>query len=159
MKVIAGRATATWDRFRKERDFHRMHHKRVGQEKNNLVRDLARLRKHFAHYEPTIKELRHKYEVAMKEKMLMRLERDRLAAKVESLEAQLKSLEAPPQPQETPPKPKVKKTLKRSGDSLLPPSDRENPLQRLQFEPVDVGVRPPSPPARGGSEGVWSTGG
>jgi hypothetical protein len=63
VKVIAGRATATWDRFRKERDFHRMHHKRVGQEKSNLVQDLARLRKHFAHYEPTIKELRHKYEV------------------------------------------------------------------------------------------------
>eukprot|EP00976_Prorocentrum_cordatum_P072355 1180683-Prorocentrum_minimum.AAC.2 len=31
VKSIAGKATATWDKFRKERDFHRMHHKRVGQ--------------------------------------------------------------------------------------------------------------------------------
>ena len=29
-KSIASKASATWDRFRKERDFHRMHHKRVG---------------------------------------------------------------------------------------------------------------------------------
>ncbi len=30
-KSIAARASATWDKFRKERDFHRMHHKRVAQ--------------------------------------------------------------------------------------------------------------------------------
>ncbi|MEW5317599.1 MAG: hypothetical protein WDW38_008884 [Sanguina aurantia] len=28
---IAGKASATWDQFRKERDYHRMHHKRVAQ--------------------------------------------------------------------------------------------------------------------------------
>lgn len=31
MKAIADRAQGTWDKFRKERDFHRMHHKRVVQ--------------------------------------------------------------------------------------------------------------------------------
>ncbi len=30
-QTIAGKASATWDKFRKERDFHRMHHKRVAQ--------------------------------------------------------------------------------------------------------------------------------
>ena len=39
-------------------------------------------------YEPTIEELRHKYEVAMKEKMLVRLEKERLQARTEALEAQ-----------------------------------------------------------------------
>ena len=47
--VKAGlQASATWDKFRKERDFHRMHHKRVAQEKNRLISDLQRLKKHYS---------------------------------------------------------------------------------------------------------------
>ena len=48
------------------------------QEKGKVALDLKRLRKHYDSYEPTLKELQRKYEVAMKEKMLMRLERDRM---------------------------------------------------------------------------------
>ena len=62
-----------------------MHHKRVVQEKTKLISDIKRLKKHYEHYEPTLKQLQHKYEVVMKEKMLIKLERDRLAAKVSSL--------------------------------------------------------------------------
>merc|ERR1712072_1206141 len=91
---IAEKAQGTWDKFRKERDFHRMHHKRVVQEKNKLIVDIKRLKKHSAAYEPTLTELRNKYEAAMKEKMLMRLERDRVNTRAESLEAQLKSIES-----------------------------------------------------------------
>lgn len=40
---VAARASSTWDKFRKERDFHRMHHKRVAQEKNRLISDIKRL--------------------------------------------------------------------------------------------------------------------
>ena len=43
----------------------------------------------YMQYEPTIEELRHKYEVAMKEKMLVRLEKERLQARTEALEAQV----------------------------------------------------------------------
>ncbi|KAL0053856.1 hypothetical protein WJX82_000103 [Trebouxia sp. C0006] len=92
-KSLAEKASATWDKFRKERDFHRMHHKRVAQEKNKLIHDMQILRKHYSMYEPTIEELRHKYEVAMKEKMLVRLEKERLQARTEALEAQVKVLE------------------------------------------------------------------
>lgn len=67
-----------------------MHHKRIVIEKNKLVTDLRRLQKHFDTYEPTLRELRRKYEVAMKEKMLIRLERDRVKAKVEGLEGQVR---------------------------------------------------------------------
>jgi hypothetical protein len=141
-RELAARASGTWDRFRKERDFHRMHHKRVAQEKNRLITDVKRLKvrvwlpcvahvaahvrgcvwltsgqrvlalpcklvrvacchpplcsapmhpltplrprmqAHYAKYEPTILELKRKYEAAMKEKMLSGLERDKLAAKV-----------------------------------------------------------------------------
>ena len=53
-------------------------------------------------YEPTIEELRHKYEVAMKEKMLVRLEKERLQARTEALEAQVMhfcwTLTPPPSP-------------------------------------------------------------
>lgn len=41
-----------------------------------------RLKAHYAQYEPTLRELKAKYESLMKEKTLTRLERDRLAAKV-----------------------------------------------------------------------------
>ena len=41
-------ASATWDKFRKERDFHRMHHKRVAQEKNKLLHDMQVLKKHYS---------------------------------------------------------------------------------------------------------------
>lgn len=43
-RAIAAKASATWDKFRKERDFHRMHHKRVAQEKNKLINDIKRLK-------------------------------------------------------------------------------------------------------------------
>lgn len=88
-RAVAATAKQTWDKFRKERDFHRMHHRRVVQEKNKLIVDLRRLKKHYEQYEPTLTELKHKYEVAMKEKMLMRLERDRFLSKVETLQKQL----------------------------------------------------------------------
>ena len=57
---VAAKAQATWDRFRKERDFHRMHHQRVAQEKNRLIADLKRLRGHYAAYEPALVELKAK---------------------------------------------------------------------------------------------------
>lgn len=40
------------------------------------------LQAHYGKYEPTILELKRKYEAAMKEKMLAVLERDKMAAKV-----------------------------------------------------------------------------
>lgn len=43
-REIAAHASSTWDKFRKERDFHRMHHKRVAQEKNRLISDIKRLK-------------------------------------------------------------------------------------------------------------------
>lgn len=89
MRDVAGRAQTTWDKFRKERDFHRMHHKRVLQEKNKLINDLKRLKAHLRSYEPTIDELKRRHEVAMKEKMMIRLERDRLKARVKVLEEQV----------------------------------------------------------------------
>jgi hypothetical protein len=89
-KEIAHKARSTWDKFRKERDFHRMNHRRVVQEKAKLVNDLRRLRAHLATYEPTLKGLEEKYQVAMKEKAMAKLQADRLQARVETVENQLR---------------------------------------------------------------------
>lgn len=74
-------------KLRKERDFHRMHHKRVVQEKDRLVADIKRMKQHYASYEPTLKTLQTKYENAMKEKMLTKLERDRAVGQIEGLQS------------------------------------------------------------------------
>jgi len=39
------KAQGSWERFKAERDTHRMHHRRVAQEKNKLITDLKRLQK------------------------------------------------------------------------------------------------------------------
>jgi WD40 repeat protein len=91
--TIADKARGTWDKFRKERDFHRMHHRRVVQEKNILIRDMKRLKKHYQTFEPALLAMRAKYETAMKDKMLMKLEKDRAFTKVSALEKQIKSYE------------------------------------------------------------------
>ena len=53
----------------------------------------ARLKHHYASYEPALQQLRKKYETAMREKMLSQLERDRAMGQVNGLQATLKSLE------------------------------------------------------------------
>lgn len=68
-RAIAGKATATWDQLRKERDFHKMHHKRVVQEKNKLITDIKRIKNHYLQYEPLIKELRSKVPAQCKTKV------------------------------------------------------------------------------------------
>lgn len=40
------KARGMWDKLRKERDHHRMHHRRVAQEKDKLLNDLRRLKTH-----------------------------------------------------------------------------------------------------------------
>ena len=52
-----------------------------------------RLKKHYSSYEPTLRELKQKYETAMKEKMLTKLERDRAVGQVQGLKNTLKSVE------------------------------------------------------------------
>ncbi|XP_060604185.1 LOW QUALITY PROTEIN: sperm-associated antigen 16 protein-like [Ruditapes philippinarum] len=93
-KDAALKAKDLYVKLRKERDYHRMHHKRVVQEKNKLITDIKRLKRHYTQYEPTLQQLKKKYEVAMKEKMLSKLERDRAMGQVTGLQSTLKSMES-----------------------------------------------------------------
>ena len=62
--------------------------------KNNLKCIIHfRLKKHYKQYEPTLQQLKKKYEVAMKEKMLSKLECDRAVGQVSGLQNTLRSME------------------------------------------------------------------
>lgn len=60
-----------------------MHHQRVQQEKKRLNGDIEKLKNLHVEYETKYDELTDKYTHAMKEKMLLKLERDRLKARVQ----------------------------------------------------------------------------
>lgn len=68
--------------MRKERDYHRMQHNRIVQEKNKLINDLKRLKNHYETYEPLIRTMKVKYDTAIREKVMNQLERDRALAEL-----------------------------------------------------------------------------
>jgi WD40 repeat protein len=135
MREVANRAQTTWDKFRKERDFHRMHHKRVVQEKNKLIDDIKKLRNHMRSYEPAIEELKRRHEVALKEKMLIRLERDRIKARVKVLEDQVAALS---QPAPEPPTSKGRSATRAVRKHAVFPPDEStaNPYLTVDFDPA-----------------------
>uniref|UniRef100_H3B6C1 Sperm associated antigen 16 n=2 Tax=Latimeria chalumnae TaxID=7897 RepID=H3B6C1_LATCH len=92
-KQAADKAHGTLVKLQKERDFHRMHHKRVVQEKNRLINDIKRLKKHYESYEPLLKQLNEKYQAALRQKLLTSLERDRAVGQVTGLQATLRNVE------------------------------------------------------------------
>jgi hypothetical protein len=59
-----------------------MHHQRVQGEKKKLMESIERLNTLRSEYSTKYKELLEKYDFVMKEKMLVRIERDRLKAEL-----------------------------------------------------------------------------
>ncbi|XP_048340807.1 sperm-associated antigen 16 protein [Sphaerodactylus townsendi] len=92
-QLVANRAKEALLKIQRERDFHRMHHKRVVQEKNRLINDIKRLKTHYASYEPMLRKLNEKYETLLRQKMLTSLERDRAVWQITGLRATLQSSE------------------------------------------------------------------
>lgn len=126
---VAEKAKESWDRFKRERDFHKRHHKRVQQEKNKLMTDIKRLQNHYSQYEPTIRDLRAKYETAMKEKMLLSIERDRLQSRLDSL------LEQPSSPSPNATSHSAQEpgsALPASQQEKAPPSDHHHPKDKAK---------------------------
>lgn len=70
-----------------------MHHHRVQQEKKRLNQDIEKLKALHKQYEFKYQEISSKYEAAMKEKMLLKLERDRLSTKTDALQKSLQTAE------------------------------------------------------------------
>ena len=123
-KSISRKATTLWEHVKKERDLHRMNHNRVIQEKSKVSRDLKRLQSHAQTIEPTVAELRQKYESSQKDKMLLRLERDKLAARIKALEDNVRELEGQPKDQN-----KVESSTKEeTSRGTWPLDSRPNPF-------------------------------
>jgi len=83
----------------------------------------------------------NKYEVALKEKMLLKLEKDRLVAKVENMELSLKQMEEDkPIVQTDSPikstKAKDRALLKMTGVPSVLPKERANPNLLEIYEPT-----------------------
>ncbi|XP_075463341.1 sperm-associated antigen 16 protein isoform X2 [Ascaphus truei] len=93
-KEATSKAKESMVKLQKARDFHRMHHKRVLQEKNRLINDIKMLKAHYESFEPLLRQLREKYQTVLRQKMLTSLERDRAVGEVTGLQAVLRSLES-----------------------------------------------------------------
>ncbi|XP_054469027.1 sperm-associated antigen 16 protein [Anoplopoma fimbria] len=65
-------------RMQRERDFHRLQYRRVAAEKNRMIEDFKRLRRHLESYEPALRQLEDKYQAALRQNMLISLEKDRV---------------------------------------------------------------------------------
>jgi len=74
-----------FSKLRKEKDYHKMHHSRLEQEKSKFIHDLKVTKTHYANYPEELSKLQAKYQSAMKEKMLITLERDRLVGILSSM--------------------------------------------------------------------------
>lgn len=88
-KQAAFQAGETIVKLQKERDFHRLQHKRVVQEKNRLTEDIRRLNKHYESYGPALKQLNEKYQTALRQKMLVSIEKDRFSSQLHNRDSAL----------------------------------------------------------------------
>lgn len=75
----ASAAAETLARAQKARDFQRLQHKRVLQEKNRLIEEMKRLKAQCNSYEPAVKRMTEKYQAVLKQTMLVTVERDKAA--------------------------------------------------------------------------------
>uniref|UniRef100_T1J669 Uncharacterized protein n=1 Tax=Strigamia maritima TaxID=126957 RepID=T1J669_STRMM len=75
----------------KERDYHRMHHRRVVQEKNKLLAKIEDIQKHYSEYEPTLKSMQQQYEKAFRDRVLLAMEKEQMNTKMANMQAVLKN--------------------------------------------------------------------
>jgi len=92
-RLVAEKTKSTWSQLKREKQHHRMNHKRVLNEKKALNDDINKLKNLHTIYEQKYQELSTKYEAAMKEKMLVKMDRDRLLTKTEVLNQTIKSMQ------------------------------------------------------------------
>ncbi|CAL8400369.1 unnamed protein product [Arctogadus glacialis] len=92
-RSMASATAETLTGLQKARDFHRMHHKRVLQEKNRLIEDMKKLKAQCGRYEPAVRQISERYQSVFRQKMLVSLERDKALAQVQRLQATLHNME------------------------------------------------------------------
>ena len=81
-KVVAEQAKSTWEKLRKERDFHKTHQNRVNGEKVTITNNIKKIKDLHEEYDERIEEVKKKLQSTLKEKALLKLEKDKLSKKV-----------------------------------------------------------------------------
>lgn len=109
-------ASETLTGLQKARDFHRMQHKRVLQEKNRLVEDMRKLKIQCGRYEPAVRQLDGRCQSMLRQKTLVTLERDRALAQVHHLQATLHNLMGPSEETETETETKTQRPNQDTGE-------------------------------------------
>ena len=93
-KIKAEQAKSTWDKLRKERDFHKGHQDRVNNEKVVVSSTIKKIKENHRSFQERIDEVKQKLLVEQKEKALLKLEKDKLQKKAHALQTTIKQNEA-----------------------------------------------------------------
>jgi len=91
---IAQKAEKESGKLKKERDYHRLAHRRVQEENKELQREIARLHQHYEGVEEHNSELQGKYESVKRTGVVVALERDRTQKEAMGLSQKLEELAA-----------------------------------------------------------------
>jgi len=90
-KVIAEEAKSTWEKLRKERDYHKTHQNRVNDEKLEINQTIKEIKANHEEFDDRIEEVKKKLLDTTKEKALLKLEKDKLQKKAFALQASIKA--------------------------------------------------------------------
>ena len=91
--IIANQAKSTWEHLRKERDFHKTHQDRVNNEKVSLNQHIKKMKDLHEDYVDKIEEVERKHLMAVKEKAMLRLEKDKANKKCAEIQGAIKAHE------------------------------------------------------------------
>ena len=92
-KSNAEQAKSTWEKLRKERDFHKTHQTRVNGEKVTINLNIKKIKELLEQYEERIEEIKKKLQTTVKEKALLKLEKEKLQKRVDEIQKTIKDNE------------------------------------------------------------------
>ena len=90
-KVVADEAKSTWEKLRKERDYHKSHQDRVNGEKVAITANIKKIKQMHEDYSEKIEEVKKKLLNTTKEKALLKLEKDKLQKRAHDVGLMIKS--------------------------------------------------------------------
>lgn len=93
-KIVAENAKSTWEKLRKERDFHKHHQDRVNGEKVDITGSIKSTKQDHEDLMERIEEMKKKHLAVVKDKALLKLEKDKLQRRVHDLNTEIKDNEA-----------------------------------------------------------------
>ena len=85
-KVIAEDAKSTWEKLRKERDYHKQHQVTVNEHKLEISNKIKAHKASHEEYQEKIDEIKKKLQATVKDKAILKLEKDKLHKKAHAIQ-------------------------------------------------------------------------